>query len=369
MARQSDLEGRLLAILDSGADRTHPRRASALIATLITMALVVPLAALRAQDQAAPKTVDVEATISAALNQKNHEVLDQAAQNLEKLRQYEAAQKLLESSLTIRQEIAGPQSQSYAAGLLKLGDLAAKRGQSGPAEDYYSRAIALGDTPEIVPALLFLSRRALGLKNYQQSEAYAQHALALAPTGSLAARALLLRGNIALAQDLNGMAESYYLQALGAVKPGTPDSALVMETYAQLMRKQSRIGEADGMADSAATIRKAHVAELAPRRSATAAATTPSRVGNGVSAPVLLQKVEPEYSEEARVGKIQGTVVLTVVIGVDGHASDITLARSIGFGLDEKAVDAVSIWQFKPGTQNGLPVPVVASIEVNFRLL
>jgi TonB family protein len=98
-------------------------------------------------------------------------------------------------------------------------------------------------------------------------------------------------------------------------------------------------------------------------------AATPSRVGNGVTAPVLVSKIEPEYSEEARVAKIQGTVVLSIVIGVDGHAYDATLARSIGFGLDEQALDAVMQWQFKPGAQNGLPVPVIAQIEVNFRLL
>ncbi|MGA3018895.1 MAG: TonB family protein [Bryobacteraceae bacterium] len=366
MARRSDLEGRLRAILDSAADRTHPGRASALAAALVAIALVVPLAALRAQDPTDPKAPDVEATIRAAVAQKNYDALDQAAQNLEKLRQYESARKLLESALAIREELAGTQSASYATGLLKLGDLAAKHGQASSAEDYYSRAVALGDTPEAVPALLFLANRALGVKNYQQSEALAQRALSLAPTGSLAARELLLKGNIALAQDLSGMAESYYLQALGAVKPGSTDSAFVMETYAQLMRKQSRLGEADAMADSAATIRKAHIAELAPRHTM---AATPARVGNGVAAPVLVSKVEPEYSEEARVAKIQGTVVLTVVIGVDGHAADITLARSIGFGLDEKALDAVMQWQFKPGTQNGLPVPVTAQIEINFRLL
>jgi TonB family protein len=366
MARRSDLEGRLLAILDSAADRTHPGRASAFAAALVAVALVVPLAALRAQDPIDPKASDVEATIRAAVAQKNYDVLDQAAQNLEKLRQYEPAQKLLESSLAIRGELAGQQSASYATGLLKLGDLAAKHGQSGPAEDYYSRAVALGDSPEIVPALLFLGNRALGLKNYQRAEDMAQHALTLAPTGSLAARALLLKGNTSLAQDLSGMAENYYLQALGAVKPGSADSAFVMETYAQLMRKQSRLGEADAMADSAATIRKSHIAELAPRSNT---ATAPSRVGNGVTAPALASKIEPDYSEEARVAKIQGTVVLSIVIGADGHAYNATLARSIGFGLDEKALDAVMQWQFKPGTQNGLPVPVMAQIEVNFRLL
>lgn len=366
MARRSNLEGRLLAILDSAADRTHPSRVSALTAALVAVALAAPLAALRAQDPVDPKAPDIQVVFRTAVAQKNYDALDQAAQNLEKLRQYETAQKALESALAIREEVAGQQSASYATGLLKLGDLAAKLGQNGPAGDYYSRAIALGDSPEIVPALLFLSGRALGLKDYQQSEALAQHALALAPTGSLGARALLLKGNISLAQDMAGMAESYYLQALGAVKSGSSDAALVMETYAQLMRKQSRIGEADAMADSAAAIRKGHIAELSPRHTM---ATAPSRVGNGVTAPVLVFKVEPEYSQEARVGKIQGTCVLSVVIDVDGHASVITLMRSIGFGLDEKALDAVTQWQFKPGTRDGLPVPVQAIIEVNFRLL
>jgi TonB family protein len=366
MARRSDLEGRLRAILDSKADRTHPGRASAFAAAAVAVALVVPLAALRAQDPIDPKAPDVEATIRAAVAQKNYDSLDVAAQNLLKLRQYDGARKVLESALAIRESLAGQQSASYAAGLLKLGDLAAKRGQAVPAEDYYSRAIALGDTPEIVPALLFLSSRALGVKDFQRAEALAQHALTLAPTGSFAARELLLKGNIALAQDLSGMAESYYLQALGAVKPTSPDAAFVMETYAQLMRKQSRLGEADAMADSAATIRKSHIAELTPRH---AMAATPARIGNGVTAPALVSKIEPAYSEEARVGKIQGTVVLTVVIGADGHAYNATLTRSLGFGLDEKALDAVMQWQFKPGTQNGAPVPVTAVIEVNFRLL
>jgi TonB family protein len=366
MARRSDLEGRLLAILDSAADRTHPGRASAFAAALVAVALVVPLAALRAQDPIDPKAPDVEATIRAAVDQKNFDVLDQAAQNLEKLRQYEGAQKFLESALAIRESLAGQQSASYATGLLKLGDLAAKRGQSGPAEDYYSRAIALGDTPEIVPALLFLSRRALGVKNFQRAEALADHAMTIAPAGSFAARALLIKGNISLAEDLAGMAENYYLQALGAVKPDSTDAAFVMETYAQLMRKQSRLGEADSLADSAATIRKAHIAELTPRYTM---AATPVHVGGGVAAPVLLSKVEPEYSEEARVGKMQGTAVLTIVVGADGHAYNAALQRSIGFGLDEKALDAVTQWKFQPGTRDGLAVPVVAQIEVNFRLL
>jgi TonB family protein len=61
--------------------------------------------------------------------------------------------------------------------------------------------------------------------------------------------------------------------------------------------------------------------------------------------------------------------MLAVVIGVDGKASSISVVRSLGMGLDEKAIDAVQKWRFKPGFKDGKPVPVKANLEVNFRLL
>ncbi|HXS97389.1 MAG TPA: energy transducer TonB [Candidatus Limnocylindrales bacterium] len=93
------------------------------------------------------------------------------------------------------------------------------------------------------------------------------------------------------------------------------------------------------------------------------------KVGGGVSAPTLLFKKEPEYSEEARKAKYQGTVTLYVEVGVDGKATNIKVLHSLGLGLDEKAIEAVKQWKFKPGMKDGKPVPVAASIEVNFRLL
>ena len=93
------------------------------------------------------------------------------------------------------------------------------------------------------------------------------------------------------------------------------------------------------------------------------------RIGAGVSAPALLYKVEPEYSEEARKSKYQGTVVLRVVIDASGRAVNPEVVRSLGLGLDEKAIEAVKKWRFKPGYKDGRPVAVVAQIEVNFRLL
>ena len=93
------------------------------------------------------------------------------------------------------------------------------------------------------------------------------------------------------------------------------------------------------------------------------------KVGGGVSAPILLHKVEPEYSEEARKAKYQGTVLLYIEVSPDGKATNIRVARSLGLGLDEKAIEAVKQWKFKPGYKNGTPVTVAATIEVNFRLL
>ena len=93
------------------------------------------------------------------------------------------------------------------------------------------------------------------------------------------------------------------------------------------------------------------------------------RIGGGVSAPQLLVKVEPEYSEEARKAKYQGTVVLYVVVDEKGNPRDLKVVRALGLGLDQKAIEAVQKWRFKPGQKDGKPVPVAAQIEVNFRLL
>ncbi len=93
------------------------------------------------------------------------------------------------------------------------------------------------------------------------------------------------------------------------------------------------------------------------------------RVGGGVSAPQLLHRVDPEYSEEARKAKHQGTVELYVEVEPDGRAHRIVVRRGLGLGLDEKAVEAVRQWRFKPALKDGKPVTVGALVTVHFRLL
>lgn len=92
------------------------------------------------------------------------------------------------------------------------------------------------------------------------------------------------------------------------------------------------------------------------------------RVGGGVSAPRVIYAPDPEFSEEARKAKYQGTVVLWTVVGPDGRVHDIRIQRSLGMGLDERAIEAIRQWRFEPGRRDGIPVAVMVNVEVNFRL-
>ncbi|HZQ24255.1 MAG TPA: energy transducer TonB [Terriglobales bacterium] len=92
------------------------------------------------------------------------------------------------------------------------------------------------------------------------------------------------------------------------------------------------------------------------------------RVGGGVSAPRPVFTPDPEYSEEARKAKYQGTCVLWLIVGPDGHPRDIRVARTLGLGLDEKAIEAVKQWKFEPAMKDGKPVAVQINVEVSFRL-
>jgi TonB family protein len=92
------------------------------------------------------------------------------------------------------------------------------------------------------------------------------------------------------------------------------------------------------------------------------------RVGGGVSAPRAVYTPDPEYSEEARKAKYQGTCVLWLIVSPDGRPRDIRIARSLGMGLDEKAIEAVRNWKFEPAMKDGQPVSVQINVEVNFRL-
>jgi TonB family protein len=93
------------------------------------------------------------------------------------------------------------------------------------------------------------------------------------------------------------------------------------------------------------------------------------RIAGDVSAPILIDKVEPDYSEEAYKANYSGTVLLSIVVDDHGVPRDIHIIRPLGMGLDEKAIEAVMKWRFRPGMKGGEPVATQAQVEVNFRLL
>lgn len=93
------------------------------------------------------------------------------------------------------------------------------------------------------------------------------------------------------------------------------------------------------------------------------------RVGNGVTSPKLISKVEPTYTQEARAARIEGTVALRIEVDAEGVPQNIIVLQTLDPGLDQSAIDSVSMWRFRPGMKGGNPVTVVANVEVNFRLL
>ncbi len=92
-------------------------------------------------------------------------------------------------------------------------------------------------------------------------------------------------------------------------------------------------------------------------------------VDPGITAPRLISKVEPEYSLEARKAKFQGSVVLSVEVNASGQVTGAKVSKSLGLGLDEKAIEAVKQWRFEPGMKDGKPVATQAQVQLDFRLL
>jgi TonB family protein len=328
---------------------------------------MAPLAAIRAQSQAEQALPpDVDATILTANQQKNRQILDQAAVTFEQLRKFAEAKKLREASLALAEQVSGPQSAEYAMALVRLGDLARRYGTEAESNEFYQRALALGDRPEVFPALM---RLALRSKDPETRRGYLERARIVGGNGNNAGTAMTW-----MAHDLQGepesasQADALYRGAMALESPDSPTLAMTLELYAQFLSATGRTTEATPVLDRAKDIRKTLVRTVLSSRKM-AADVVGVKVGGGVTAPKLLSKVEPEYSDEARSLAYQGTVMVKVVIDVDGLAKNLELVNGLGYGLDEKAAQAIALWKFQPGQKDGMPVPVQASIEVNFRLM
>jgi TonB family protein len=265
-------------------------------------------------------------------------------------------------------EISDPNAPQDAAGLVRLGRLAHEKGRQAEGDAYYRKALEFGDNADTAPALMGLALGSI-VKDRAAALSYLDRALRADVSGPTAGPALSWMA-YAHESDDPQRAASLYEQALNLEPADSPTRALTLELLARFTTAQAGLGDDAGRAkaltEEAQRIRAQHVASLSKPRQV---GGQEQRIGGGVAPPKLAAKVEPVYTQVARLLKISGAVVLTVVVDVDGSARDIRLVRGLGFGLDEAAVNAVSQWRFEPGARAGAVVPVMATIEVNFRLL
>ncbi len=153
----------------------------------------------------------------------------------------------------------------------------------------------------------------------------------------------------------------------------TEDLALALELQADVLGRSSDgapfwIRATAIRAQRVAAIQAAASVEQTPSASLDNGAP-PQRIGGDVSAPVVIAKREPAYTEPARLAHYSGSARLAIVIDANGIPKNFKLVKGLGYGLDEQAALAVSTWRFKAATKNDQPVAVMAQIEVNFRLL
>jgi periplasmic protein TonB len=94
----------------------------------------------------------------------------------------------------------------------------------------------------------------------------------------------------------------------------------------------------------------------------------PYRPGSGITPPSLLREVKPDYTEEARRRGIAGDVVVEIVVRSDGSVGDVRLLQRLGYGLDQRAVEAVRQWRFSPARRYGTPVDVIVEVAVEFKM-
>jgi TonB family protein len=155
-----------------------------------------------------------------------------------------------------------------------------------------------------------------------------------------------------------------------------PPSAQAASDLADILIAENRSDEAEQMLalaektfETALGPNSLLASGVAARRAAILKVPAVYKIGGNVTAPRILSKVEPQYSEEARKNKLQGTISMNLVVDPTGAPTQIAVLRPLGMGLDEEAIAAVSQWKFSPGTKNGTAVPVFTQIEITLHLL
>jgi TonB family protein len=162
-------------------------------------------------------------------------------------------------------------------------------------------------------------------------------------------------------------AETYYRTALAIREKslGTehPDTILTLEHFARLLHKLSRPDEAAGFEQRARNYRTAQSESL---EAVDIGAVASSNVDQP---PMLLERPEPDYTDEARIANHEGSVLLQTDVDSEGNARNIVVIRHLGLGLDEQAIQAVRRWRFRPARRNGQRVACRVRLEIAFRVI
>ena len=335
------------------------------------IAFVAPLQAMRMQADSSAMTLpaDLDATIVQATSDGNFALLDNLAKTADALRKYDVEARLLQEALIIRGNVSGQMSVDYGIGFRKLGDYWRDQNDFAYAMGFYEKALPLfEDGPEAATTLIHMGILAIGNQNYSKAADYLNRASSMDSTKTAQANMWLAINS--RAQGNLSDAESFYRSSLAMQDPNSPAAATGMELLAALLRQENHPNQAKSFQDQALAARKAQPPLAVPVVSGSGlSAPTPNlvKVTGSVKPPVVVSRLDPVYPEEARIANYHGTVVVSCEVWPDGRAHHIRVVSGRGFGLSEKAAEAVSQWKFAPATKNGQPVAVSQTISVSFR--
>ena len=171
----------------------------------------------------------------------------------------------------------------------------------------------------------------------------------------------LTEDDLSVRIDLSGSSADEIHAALDRTFVGPQErvSSLVPTYWKEFLEKYEESGKLPSAPDSR---------KLKSGCPSDVAVMNPCVVGGDVKPPKPVFTPDPHYEPLAQKNKYQGTSVLWLVVDEIGQLQNIKVVRAQGFGLDEKAVEAVRGWKFQPATHDGKPVPVQINVEVNFRL-
>jgi TonB family protein len=247
-------------------------------------------------------------------------------------------EQLYDRVLEIAAQAHGPRSAEYARYLNEIGRYFHSRRKYSRAEELYRKSFSIRlellgkEHPDVAEGIGNLAILYENQARYAKAEVYYRHCLEIRE------------------------------KQLG---PEHIETITTLEHLARLLHKMNRAAEARPMQQRATAVRARRVAAALKRT----VSGEIHRRAPGIRPPTLSERTEPEYTEEARIARHEGTVVLQGVIMPDGRIGNVRLVRSLGLGLDEKAVEALTRWRFEPARRGKTDLNFQASLEINFRIL